>query len=51
MDNYDEIKQLREAWREEYAYLRSLSVDDVEMRRAVIDNLVRISDQIEALDR
>jgi len=48
-DNWDEIKELRAALKSEHEYLRSLDVDS-QMRLVTIDNMVRISDQIAALD-
>jgi len=49
-DNYEEIKELRASLKAEHEYLRSIDVGDTEMRTSTIDNMVRISDQIAALD-
>jgi hypothetical protein len=49
-DNLTEIEQLRLALKSEHEYLRSLSVEDVEMREACISTMVRISDDIDRLD-
>jgi hypothetical protein len=49
-NNYEEIQNLRKDLKSEQEYLRSISIEDREMRQACLDNIVRISDQIEKLD-
>ena len=48
--NYDEIQELRKSLKSEQEFLGTISIEDEELRYSCIDTIVRISDQIEALN-